>query len=116
MSTYSVLPDTLDIVFVQGDELSVLLDFDIDLSGYQFETKIIRVLGVANGNVTDYEDVMSFTKTFIDLSQGTLNLSLTEVQTDSLSLVENYRWYLRWIAPGLITRTVLSGAIVVRSP
>lgn len=116
MSTYSVLPDTLDIVFIQSDELSLLLDFDVDLTGYVFETKIILVLEIQGGNVTDFEDVMSFTQTPIDLSAGQINLSLTESQTGSLQLGAPYRWFMRWVAPGLVTRTVLSGNIVVRSP
>lgn len=116
MATYSVLPDTLDVVFVQGDELSLLLDFDQDLSGYTFETRIIEVLGVSGGNVTSYNNVMLFTQTVVSLPDGQLNLSLTEQQTQSLSLTGNYRWFMRWIAPGLITRTVLSGTITVRSP
>jgi hypothetical protein len=116
LAVYSVLPDTLDLVFVQGDELSVFLDFDIDLSGYGFETRIIEVLGVENGNVTAFNNVMPFTKTVISLEEGQINLSLDESQTQSLSLVGNYRWFMRWTAPGLITRTVLSGSVSVRSP
>lgn len=116
MAIYSVLPDTLDIVFVQGDELNVLLDFDQSLTGYQFEAKLIRVLAVSGGNVTNYEVVYDFTQTVVDLSLGKVNLSLTEVQTAALALGGNYRWFFRWVAPGIVTRTVLSGTVSVRSP
>lgn len=116
MSTYAVLPDTLNIVFVQGDELSVLLDFDQNLTDYTFETKVILVLAVAGGNVTEFEEVVSFTQTPVDLSAGQINLSLTETQTDALQLGAPYRWYMRWVAPGLVTRTVLSGSVAVVSP
>ena len=116
MAVYSVLPDTLDVVFVQGDELSLLLDFDQNLSGYLFETRIIEVLGVSGGNVTAYNNVMQFTQLVVSLSDGRINLSLNESQTQSLSLTGNYRWFMRWTAPGLITRTVLSGTVSVRSP
>jgi hypothetical protein len=116
LSTYSVLPDTLNIVFVQGDELSVLLDFDQDLTGYTFETQIILVLNVSGGNVTEFEPVVSFTQTPVDLASGQINLSLTETQTSALQLGAPYRWFMRWVAPGLVTRTVLSGSVAVVSP
>lgn len=116
MPTYSVLPDTLDFVFVQGDEFNVELDFDVDLTGYTFETKIIQVLAVSGGNVTSFSDATTFTQTPINLSTGRLNLSLTETQTSALTLGGNYRWFFRWVAPGVVTRTVLSGTVSVRSP
>lgn len=116
MASYSVLPDTLDMAFVQGDELNVLLDFDQDLSGYSFETRIIEVLAISGGNITSFSDVVSFTQTPVDLSIGQLNLSLNETQTGSLALGGNYRWFMRWVSPGIVTRTVLSGSISVRSP
>jgi hypothetical protein len=116
LPTFTQLPDSLDFVFVQGDELNVLLDFDQDLTGYTFETRIIKVLEVRGGDVTSFEDVMSFTQTPIDLSVGQINLSLNETQTGSLELGTAYRWFFRWVAPGIITRTVLSGTVLARSP
>lgn len=115
-TTFSQLPDTLDFVFVQGDEVSVLLDFDQDLTGYTFESRIIKVLAVVGGDVTSFENVTTFTQTPIDLPAGKINLSLSEVQTGAMQLGENYRWFFRWVAPGLVTRTVLSGSVVARSP
>jgi hypothetical protein len=115
------LPDTLDIVFVQGDELKILLDFDQSLTGYTFETKIIEVLKVENGNVVEFDDAPSpnLTQTVVNLSLGTINLSLNEDQTRALELNGNYRWFMRWLSPanaGAMTRTVLSGTVTVRSP
>lgn len=116
MSTYSVLPDTLNFSFVRGDEFSVLLDFDQNLTGYTFETKIIRVLEISGGNVTQFENVQDFTQTVVNLSAGEINLSLNETQTESLQLGVPYRWFMRWVSPGLVTRTVLSGSVSVTSP
>jgi len=115
------LPDTLDIVFVQGDELKILLDFDQSLTGYTFETKIIEVLAVVNGNVTDFQaaPTPNLRQTVVNLSLGTINLSLNENETQVLELGGNYRWFMRWLSPpseGAMTRTVLSGTITVRSP
>lgn len=116
MATYAVLPDTLDIAFVRGDEVNVLLDFDQDLTGYTFETKIIKVLAVSGGNITSSLNIVDFTQTLVNLSAGQINLSLDESVTGALDLGGNYRWFMRWVAPGVKTRTVLSGAITVRSP
>lgn len=116
MATYSVLPDTLDIVFIQGDELSIELDFDRDLTGYTFEHKIVEVTAVSGGNVTAYADKLTFTRNELNLAEGRLNLSLQENQTSTLALGGSYRWWFRWYAPGAITRTVLSGTVSVRSP
>jgi hypothetical protein len=113
------LPDSLDIVFVQGDELKILLDFDQSLTGYEITAKIIEVLAVSNGNVTEFEDKGDFTQTVVNLANGQINLSLSEIQTSALELGGNYRWFLRWLSPpnaGAMTRTVLSGTITVRSP
>lgn len=116
MAIWSQVPDTLDFLFVQGDELKVLLDFDQDLTGYTFETKIIEVTGVAGGNVTSFNEVVSFTQTPVNLSTGHINLSLQELQTAAMSLGGNYRWFMRWFSPDQVTRTVLSGTVTVRSP
>jgi len=116
MAVYEVLPDTLDVTFVRGDELNILLDFDQNLTGYAFETKIIKVLEVSGGNVTSSINIVDFTQTNVSLSLGQINLSLDESVTGALELGGNYRWYMRWVAPGIKTRTVLSGAISVRSP
>lgn len=116
MAEWIQIPDTLDFTFVQGDEVKVLLDFDLNLTGYTFETKVVEVLEVVGGNVTSFDEVFSFAQTAVNLATGHINLSLDESQTSSLTLGGNYRWYMRWVAPGLVTRTVLSGAVIVRSP
>lgn len=117
MATFSQLPETLDIVLVQGDELSVLLDFDFDLTGYGLQTGIIQVLQTTGGNVVLSEPSgVNFSLIEISLASGEVNLSLQESETAQLSPGESYRWFLRWIAPGIITRTVLSGTITTRTP
>lgn len=117
MAFYAIVPSALDIQFVRGDEFGMLLDFDVDLAGYQFEAVVYEVGSVMNGiisGVAGSED--DFTLTVVDLSTGKLNLSLTEEQTQAFSLAKPYRWYLRWTAPGVVKRTVLSGGIVVGDP
>ena len=47
---------------------------------------------------------------------GAMILGLSEAQTALLSPNSNYRWYLRWIAPGEITRTIVSGSVTAVAP
>lgn len=49
-------------------------------------------------------------------STGAMVLGLSEAQTGLLSPGSNYRWYLRWIAPGEITRTIISGSVTAVAP
>lgn len=117
MATYSVLPDTLDLRFISGDELSVMLDFSEDLTGYTFSTSIYEVTQVSNGAVVATATFSrNFTITTVDLATGTLNLSLNETDTATFDPAVTYRWFLRWVAPGVVTRTVVSGTIRVSLP
>ena len=117
MATYSVLPDTLDLRFISGDELSVMLDFSEDLTGYTFSTSIYKVTQVSNGAVVATATFsMNFTITTVDLATGTLNLSLNETDTATFDPAVTYRWFLRWVAPGVVTGTVVSGTIRVSLP
>lgn len=116
-SEYSILPSNLNLAFVRGDEFGMLLDFDVDLSGgYTFTAPIYEVSRVLNGSVTGGSVALNFTITSVNLASGQINLSLQENQTSTLDPSKTYRWYLRWVSPTLVTRTVLSGAITVGDP
>lgn len=124
MATISSVPETLDLEFVIGDEFTFEVDFDANLTGYTFEAKLFLVTSFsANGDPLAKTNVTDFTQVPIDLSQGRINLTLNEVQTGALSLyrVENgvniansYRWTLKWVAPGTVTKTVRSGKVTPR--
>jgi hypothetical protein len=114
MATYSLLPGSLTLRCFSGDEFAVTLDFDLDLSGYTFTTDIYQLGAstIVDGQlvtpVTSYEQ---FTVTVLSYTTGTLRLSLTEAQTADLA--GQYRFYLRWVAPGDVTRTVLNGVFEI---
>lgn len=121
MATFTQLPGTLDISMIQGDEIEVDLDFDRDLTGYTFSNSIYveAVLsgGGGGGFVSTVGSVAtSFAISIVNLSTGRINIGLSEIQTAALSPSINYRWFLRWVAPGLVTRTVLSGTMTVSAP
>jgi len=113
LADYALLPQNLNLSFVRGDEFWFTVDADIDLTSYQFSSSIYKVTNVTNGIVTGTQQVAQFTITPIDLAAGKVNLSLQENQTAALSTTDRLRWYFRWVAPGVVTRTVLSGNLVV---
>lgn len=122
MSTFTQLPGTLDITFVQGDEVAIALDFDRDLTGYSITAPIYvtAVFASGGGGSSFVETVGQVATNFVvsatNLAQGQLLMGLSESQTALLSPGIAYRWYLRWVDPGLVTRTVLSGTVTVVNP
>jgi len=91
-TTYEQLPAVRNINAVAGDDLSISLDFDVDLTGYTFWAAI--------GNQTPTIAVVSATL-------GTMTLSLTKAQTSAIG-VSKVHWYFGWTAGGK-ERTVLAG-------
>lgn len=110
MATFTQLPGTLDLSFVKGDEINFAVDFDVDLTGYTLEAAIYNS-GVAAATV-----VATPTITATSLTNGQLGIGLTETQTNALAAGGRFRWYLRWVTPGNVTRTVLAGNVNVANP
>jgi hypothetical protein len=122
MAVFTQLPGTLDITFVQGDEVAVALDFDRNLTGFTMTAPIYvtAVFASGGGGSSFVETVGATAVTFsisnTNLSQGQILLGLSEAQTNQLSPGISYRWYMRWVDNGLVTRTVLSGTVTVANP
>lgn len=121
MATLSLLPATLDISLTQGDEFAVLLDFSIDITGYSWTAIVFETNRTVNsqfpgGIDTVGDTAATLTVTEQDAASGQLNLSMQESVTAGLSETSTYRWYLRGVAPGDVTRTYVSGSFAVRSP
>ena len=51
-----------------------------------------------------------------NLAAGQITIGLSESQTIALSPAIAYRWYMRWVDGGGVTRTVLSGTVTVANP
>lgn len=122
MATFTQLPATLDVTFVVGDEVNIGLDFTNDLTFYTFQNAIyvsgnIATGGGGSGFVNSVgSTVTSFAISPTDLAAGKIGIGLTETQTAALSPANKYRWYLRWVSPGNVTRTVLSGQVTPVAP
>jgi len=122
MATFSQLPGTLDITFVSGDEVAIALDFDRDLTGYTITTAVyVTAVYASGGGGTGFvtgigETAATFSISNTNLAAGQITIGLSEVQTAALSPAIAYRWYLRWVDTGQVTRTVLSGTVTVANP
>lgn len=121
MATLSLLPATLDLAITQGDELGVLLTFqETDLSNYSwtaivYETERTVSSQFPGGIDTAGDTAATFTITEVDAAAGQINLTLQESVTAGLSETQTYRWYLRGVAPGTVTRTYVSGTFSVKA-
>lgn len=114
MSTFSVLPADLTLRCFAGDEFTALLDFDLDLTGYTLSNEIYRIDAptLVNGQLISTKTSHgSFTLAVQSYALGQVRLSLTEEQTAAKNGM--YRFAVRWVAPGDVTRTVLNGMFEV---
>ena len=106
MALYEQLPGSLSISIVQGDEFATVVDFDINMSGYDTNAEIYSLV---DGSV-----IFTMTTSFISAAVGTVNVSMTEAETGDLS-VGTYGWRLQWEAVGSVIRTALTGIMEIRA-
>lgn len=121
MPTFEQLPADVPVRMVRGDDINLTLDFDHDLTGYTCDAKVytttVQINGAGTGSVVAAgSTVASFTITPVAITAGQVNISLNETETNSLSPSVGYRWYFRYVSPGLVTRTVLAGDFTARNP
>jgi len=120
--SFDILPAALDCNVVKGDEFGMSLDFDIALTNYNnwsaivFKTTKAVSSNYPGGINTQGETAATFTVSVTSAANGQVNISLTETQTAALSEAELYRWYIRADAPGVVTRTFVSGNFKIHSP
>ena len=120
---FKQVPAVLNVTVVKGDEVSIAVDVDpTDLTGYTITAPIYvksifaSGVGGASSIETIGEVATNFAIAYTNQSQGQLLLGLSELQTSALSTSVEYRWYLRWVTPGLITRTILAGTFDLINP
>jgi hypothetical protein len=118
---FSQLPGDLGLKFVPGDECNVALNLQRSVVGYTFTSFIYQTtLGGSGGGLGSLasigQTVTAPTIGITNASTGAMVIGLSENQTALLSPNQNYRWYLRWVAPGDITRTIISGSVTAVAP
>lgn len=122
MPTFSQLPGDLSIQLVPGDEVNLAVNLQRSVVGYTFTSFIYQsdITGTGGGGVSSFSNigqtVTAPTIGVTDASSGAMILGLSETQTALLSPSGSYRWYLRWVAPGEITRTIVSGSVTAVAP
>ena len=118
---FLALPGPLNISLVVGDEFGMVADLDIDTTGFTWTSLVYEStpsVSFANpgGVPTQGATAATFAITVVNAAAGQVNLSLTELQTVTLSPSTSYRWYLRGVSPGMVTRTYLSGTLKAYAP
>ena len=87
MAEVTQVAGVLDIKINKGDDVSLLLDFDIDLTGYTFESKVVE----SDGTET------VFTVADTDLSAGQITLTMTDTLSDAIAATTDrtpHQWYV----------------------
>jgi hypothetical protein len=118
---FIALPGLLNISLTVGDEFGMLADLDIETTSFTWTAIVYEVtpsVSFANpgGVPTQGATAATFAVTVVNAAAGQINLSLTELQTVTLTPSKTYRWYLRGVSPGLVTRTYLSGTLKAYAP
>lgn len=115
------LPGVLNIRCVNGDELNAAVDVNRDVTGYSFTTVIysttVRGAGGGDGSLVSIGSTITTPSLqVVSPTAGQMLIGLTETQTAMLVPGNTYRWYIRAVAPGAITRTIVSGDVVTVAP
>jgi hypothetical protein len=118
MAVYSQLPGDLTLSLVRGDEVSFSSVFTaVNLTGYTVTAAVYSGFGAtATDTPIVTPSVTVTTATVAGVTSSTVQVSMTETQTLAISPVGTSRWYLRWVSPGGVTRTVLSGLVNAQNP
>jgi hypothetical protein len=119
LPTLSQLPGELNVQVVVGDELNIPVSLYIDARGFTWECFVYYLYDVTSGggvvSQTRY-NVLQPTVGIVNATTGSLVIGLSEAQTTQLYPNYAYRWYLRWVATGQITRTIVSGTLTASYP
>lgn len=118
MATFSQLPGDLALAIVRGDEVTFSAVFEgVDLTGYTVSAAVYSGFGAtATDAPVTTPTVTVTTATVSGVTSSTVQIGLTDTQTAAISPTGSSRWYLRWVSPGGVTRTVLSGNVTAQNP
>ena len=121
MAVFVQTPGVLDIIAVNGDECNIAISLQRDVTNYAWESYIYQSdTTTTGGGVGSLSGIgTTVTQPTIGISNaatGSLVIGLTEAQTRILSPGITYRWYLRWVSPTDITRTIISGSVTAVAP
>jgi hypothetical protein len=118
MAVFSQIPGDLDLRIVRGDEVTFSAVFAAtNLTGFTVTAAVYSGFGAtATDNPVATPTVTVTMATVNNVTSSTVQISLTETQTAAISPTGSNRWFLRWVSPGGVTRTVLSGTVTASNP
>lgn len=107
--------------FTHGDEVNVAVSLQRNVTSYSWESYIYEsattTTGGGVGSLSGIgSTVVQPTISVSNATTGAMIIGLSEAQTSLLSPGTTYRWYLRWISPTDITRTIVSGSVTAVAP
>jgi hypothetical protein len=116
------LPGLLNFLVVKGDQIDVRLNLNTNITGYTFTSQIYAssIVGTGGGSVDTITGIANTVTqpilSIVSQTAGTMLIGLSENQTNLLDPLSTYRWYLRAVAPGVVTRTILAGEFTTVAP
>lgn len=118
MAVFSQIPGDLDLRIVRGDEVTFSAVFAaVDLTGYTVTAAVYSGFGATATDTPVATPTVTVTMATVNsVTSSTVQVSLTETQTLAISPTGSSRWFLRWVSPGGVTRTVLSGNVTASNP
>lgn len=118
MAVFSQIPGDLDLRLVRGDEVTFSAVFaGVDLTGFTVTAAVYSGFGATATDTPVATPTVTVTMATVNnVTSSTVQISMTETQTLAISPTGSNRWFLRWVSPGGVTRTVLSGTVTASNP
>jgi hypothetical protein len=118
MAVFSQIPGDLSLQLVRGDEVTFSAVFaGVDLTGFTVTAAVYSGFGATATNTPVATPAVTVTMATVNnVTSSTVQVSMTETQTAAISPTGSNRWFLRWVSPGGVTRTVLSGNVTAQNP
>jgi len=116
------IPADFPISLVRGDELNFTVRVNADLTGYTITSGVYQAGSGGESIPTDEFappleiDVETVEIDDEEVTRTNILVSFVEDDTETLSPLRAWRWYLRWVSPGGVTRTFVSGVLRSRDP
>jgi hypothetical protein len=118
MAVFSQIPGDLDLRIVRGDEVTFSAVFAAtNLTGFTVTAAVYSGFGATATDTPVATPTVTVTMATVNnVTSSTVQISMTETQTAAISPTGSNRWFLRWVSPGGVTRTVLSGTVTASNP
>ncbi len=115
------IPGEFPIEIVRGDELNFTVRVVADLTGYTITSGVFDPTSTANPIPDLFSPALTTTVETVTISGQSVTrtntlVSFVESNTALLDPRRPWRWYMRWVSPGGVTRTFVSGDVRSRIP